>query len=83
MSDIISLQAVTISDERVGVLALVDDAVVAWPQTFFEPEEYGPALCRGSFDLDTDEVVPEDYEQLREFIQQRVHHWEPVDAANP
>jgi len=82
MSDIISLDSVTATDERVDVVAVVDDAVVAWPQTFFEPEEYGPALCRGSFDLDTDEVIPEDYEQLREFIQQRVHRWEPVDTSD-
>ena len=63
--------------------AVVEEMVIVIPQTQFEPAEWGPALCRGSFDLDTDEVVPEDYEQLREFIQQRVHHWEPVDPANP
>jgi hypothetical protein len=81
MSEIITLDSVTAVDDRVDVVAVVDDAVVAWPQTFFEPEEYGPALCRGSFDLDTDDVMPEDYEQLREFIQQRVHQWEPIDTS--
>ncbi len=82
MSEILRVDRVEIEDDRVCVVALVDDALVAQPQTYFEPAEYGAALCRGAFYLDHEEVIPEDDDSLRQFVADRVGYWEVLDVSD-
>ena len=58
------------------VVADVGDVVVARPQTYFDPAEYGAALCRGTFYLQDDEVIPTDDDELCQFVEDRVSYWE-------
>jgi hypothetical protein len=64
------------------VVADLDDVVVTSKASLLDPEEYGPAMCRGSFYLQDDEVIPEDDGDLREFVEARVDNWEPVDLSD-
>ncbi len=82
MSEILRVDSVEVEDDRVSVVALVDDALVAQPQTFLEPAEYGAALCRGAFYLDHEEVIPEDDDSLRQFVADRVGYWEVLDVSD-
>ncbi len=82
MSEILRVDSVDVEDDRVSVVALVDDALVAQPQTFLEPAEYGAALCRGAFYLDHEEVIPEDDDSLRQFVADRVGYWEVLDVSD-
>ena len=82
MSEILRVDSVEVEDDRVCVVALVDDALVARPQTSFEPVEYGAALCRGAFYLDHEEVIPEDDDSIRQFVADRVGYWEVLDISD-
>jgi hypothetical protein len=64
------------------VVADVDDVVVVGKASLLDPEEYGPAMCRGSFYLQDEEVIPEDDGDLAEFVEARVSTWEPVDLSD-
>jgi hypothetical protein len=83
MSDVLVLLEFDCDDDGLcTVVADVDDAVVTCPASLLDPEEYGPALCRGSFYLQDDEVIPEDDGALCEFVQARVNYWEVIDMSD-
>ena len=83
MSDVLVLLEFDCDDDGLcTVVADVDDAVVTCPASLLDPEEYGPALCRGSFYLQDDEVIPEDDGDLAEFVEARIDDWEPVDVSD-
>jgi hypothetical protein len=69
-------------DGRCDVEAVVEDAVVVMPQTHYDPAEWGPAVCRGSFYLCEDDVMPATDAGLRRLISERVNNWEMVDQSD-
>jgi hypothetical protein len=83
MSDVVSVESLDRgADDLCSVVAVVDDAAVVMPATQFEPEEYGPALCRGTFYLQDDEVIPTDDVELSEFVADRVLYWQVIDTSD-
>jgi len=48
------------------------------PPTAVGPIEYGSALCRGSFYLQDDEVIPDDNAELCRFVADCVSYWEVI-----
>jgi hypothetical protein len=60
------------------VTAIVEDIVLAYSQTKFDPEEYGPALCNASFELDEGEELPNDEDKLIEYLNDMNLDWEIV-----
>ena len=60
---ILSIDEIKQEDDLVSVRAVVEDAIQTYSQTYYDPPEYGPALCESSFYLDQDEIVPKDEEQ--------------------
>jgi hypothetical protein len=62
------------------VIADISDIVVARAQTYRDPAEYGAALCRGTFYLQDDEVIPTDDDELCRFVEERVNYWEVLSA---
>jgi len=64
------------------VVADVDDVVLVAPQTYDDPAEYGAALCRGSFYLQDDEVIPHDDDDLCRFVADRIDTWEVLDLSD-
>jgi hypothetical protein len=64
------------------VVADVDDVVVTDKESLLDPEAYGSALCRSSFYLQDDEVIPTNDGDLRAFIEARVSTWEPLDLSD-
>jgi len=47
-----------------------------------DPAEYGAALCRGSFYLQDDEVIPQDDDDLCRFVADRIDTWEVLDLSD-
>ena len=83
MTDVLFVESVhRDADSLLGVVACVDGAVVSRASTYQDPEEYAAALCRGSFYVQDDEVIPEDHAELCEFVGDRVITWEVVDASD-
>ena len=65
-------------NDVVTVKAVLEDAVLAYPATNTDPEEYGPALCESSFSLDENELLPKDDDQLIEYLESLDLDWEVV-----
>ena len=69
-------------DGRCDVEAVVEDSIVVIPQTDYDPAEWGPAMCRGSFYLCEDDVMPATDAGMRRLISERVNNWELVDCSD-
>jgi hypothetical protein len=69
-------------DGRCDVEALVEDAVVVRAQTDLDPPEWGPALCRGTFYLCEDDVIPATDAGVRRLLSDRIDNWEVVDFSD-
>lgn len=73
---ILSIDEIKQENDLVSVRAVVEDAVQTCSQTYYEPAEYGPALCESSFYLDKDEILPKDEEQLLNYLNSLDVFWE-------
>jgi hypothetical protein len=70
------------ADGLCTVEALVDNAVVVFAGSWEEPEEWGPALCRGSFYLCEDDLIPATDAGLKRLLSERIDNWEVVDVSD-
>lgn len=78
-----SIESIFVDDCRtVYVSAVVDETVLTYAQTLYDPPEYGPALCEASFTLEDDEVLPEDENDLLQFIERLDLEWNLVDNSD-
>lgn len=69
-------------DGSIYVAAIIDDAVQTHAQTYFEPAEYGPALCEAVFTLEEDEILPTTEHELSQFLEDLDLSWELVDTSD-
>jgi hypothetical protein len=82
MSQVQSIEELRFEDDRLVVDAVVDDMVVRYPQTAFEPAEWGPALCRGTFYLSDEDLIPATDAELRAMLTDRVDDWTLLDTSD-
>jgi hypothetical protein len=77
----IQIETISINEteQEVTVTAVVEDAVLVYPQTQYDPAEYGPALCMTTFSIDSVDVNNE--KELQEFLE-TVDYWEIVDDSD-
>lgn len=76
-----SIESIYVDDGTVYVSAVVEDVVLTYSQTFYDPAEYGPALCEASFTLNDDECIPDNDYELIEFLEQLDLDWQLVDNS--
>jgi hypothetical protein len=69
-------------DGRCDVEAVVEDSVVVIPQTEYDPAEWGPAMCQGSFYLCEDDVMPATDAGMRRLLSERINNWALVDCSD-
>lgn len=69
-------------DNEVFVKAIVEDAVLVYPATNLDPEEYGPALCEATFELEENEILPSDDDQLIDYLEKLNLDWEVISEEN-
>ena len=67
---------------NVTVTAVVEDMRLLYRATRFEPEEWAPALCSASFELDKDEQIPTDEDGFCSYLDQLDLHWQLVDTSD-
>ena len=72
----------SISHLETSVEAVVEDSVVVMPQTDYDPAEWGAAMCRGSFYLCEDDVMPATDAGMRRLLSERINNWELVDCSD-
>ena len=78
---ILSIESIYCEDDTVYVTAVVEDMVQVYAQTYYDPAEYGAALCEASFTLD-DEVLPEDEKEIIELLEHYDLEWSVVDCSD-
>jgi hypothetical protein len=67
---------------NVTVTAVVEDMRLLYRATRFEPEEWAPALCSASFELDKDEQIPTDEDGFCSYLDQLDLHWQLIDTSD-
>jgi hypothetical protein len=67
-------------DANVYVTAVVDDVVLTYSQTLYDPPEYGPALCEASFSLSEDEILPDNEYELIQFLEELDLEWNVLSS---
>lgn len=83
MSRVLSIEELRFDDDGLLVVdAVVDDAVVVRPQTHLDPQEWGPALCRGSLYLSDEDLIPATDAELCKLLSERIDDWAPVDTSD-
>jgi len=63
------------TEDGIEVKAVVEDMVQIYAQTMEEPAEYGPALCEATFSLEEGQCLPEDEEELLDYLESLDLDW--------
>lgn len=66
----------------VYINAIVEDIVQTAGPTLYDPAEYGPALCEASFELDEDEVLPDNDYDLIQMLENLDLEWIVIDNSD-
>ena len=81
MSQVLEIDSLEFDpDGLLRVVAVVDEMVLVRKQTILDPPEWGAALCRGSFYLSDEDLIPATDAQLCKLISERVDDWAPVES---
>ena len=78
---VLAIEDTFIDGYEVTVTAVVDNMRLIHRSTYLDPEEYAPALCRTSFELDEGEQIPLDEDGFCSYLTDLEPYWEllPVD----
>jgi hypothetical protein len=79
--ELLSLENVTYDGEYIHLEAYVDDAVIVYSQTYFDPPEYGPALCEGKIYVPDYENQPLTEDVVKQLIESSCIDWRPIDTS--
>jgi hypothetical protein len=77
---VLAIEDTVIEGTNVTVTAVVEDMRLLYRATRFEPEEWAPALCSASFELDEDEQIPTDEDGFCSYLDQLDLHWQLIDT---
>ena len=78
---VLAIEETTINGYEVTVTAVVDNMRLIHRSTYLDPEEYAPALCKTSFELDEGEQIPLDEDGFCSYLTDLEPCWEllPID----
>ena len=79
---VLSIEETIINQSHVTVTALVDEMRLIYKATYFDPDEWAPALCTAYFELDPDEQVPVDEDGFCQYLADRDLQWQLVDTSD-
>ena len=76
---ITSIESISFDGTYATVTAVVEDVVLTYAGSYYDPPEYGPALCSSTFELEEDETLPTDDDELLKYIRSRDLDWEVME----
>lgn len=79
---VLAIEDTFIDGTNVTVTAVVEDMRLLYRATHFEPEEWAPALCTASFQLDEGEQIPTDEDGFCGYLDQLDLYWQLVDTTD-
>jgi hypothetical protein len=82
MSRVIEINEMRFDDDVLVVEAVVEDAALVRSQTMEDPPEWGPALCRGTWHMDSEALIPATDAQFFEMLSDNIDDWALVDTSD-
>ena len=79
---ILAIEDTFIDGSNVRVTAVVEDMRLLYRASRYEPEEWAPALCTASFQLDDEEQIPTDEDGFCSYLDQLDLYWQLVDTSD-
>jgi len=79
---ILAIEDTFIDGSNVTVTAVVEDMRLLYRASRFEPEEWAPALCTATFQLDEGEQIPTDEDGFCSYLDQLDLDWQIVDTSD-
>ena len=79
---VLAIEDTIIDGTDVTVTAIVEDMRLLYRTTLYDPEEWAPALCQTSFELDAEEQIPLDEDGFCSYLDQRDLQWQLVDTSD-
>ena len=76
---ILQIETIHQENDEVFVRAVVEDMVLAYPQTMEDPAEYRPAMCEATFYINEEDTLPEDEDDLVFYLENLDLEWKVVD----
>ena len=76
---VLSIEETLILDTHVKVKAIVDEMRLLYRATHFEPDEWAPALCQTTIELDPEEPIPLDEDGFCAYLDQLDPQWQLLD----
>lgn len=79
---ILAIEDTTIKGNDVTVTAMVDDMRLLYRATYRDPEEWAPALCTATFELDEGEQIPVDEDGFCSYLDSLDLNWQLIDTSD-
>ena len=79
---VLAIENTIIDGTNVTVTAVVDEMRLLYKATYLEPEEWAPALCTASFELDEGEQVPTDEDGFCSYLDSLDLDWQLLDTSD-
>ena len=76
---VLSIEETLVFDTHVKVKAIVDEMRLLYRATHFEPDEWAPALCQTTIELDPEEPIPLDEDGFCAYLDQLDPQWQLLD----
>ncbi len=79
---VLAIENTTINGTYVTVTAVVEDMRLLFKATRDEPDEWAPALCTASFEMDPEEPLPLDEDSFCVYLDNLELQWQLVDVSD-
>lgn len=61
------------------VKAVVEDMICIFSGDQYDPPEYGPGICEAIIELEDDDIVPDNDDELIDFLEERYIDWKTIE----
>ncbi len=77
---VLAIEHTSFTDSHVTVTAVVDEMRLLYHATHLDPEEWAPALCTTTVELDPEEPIPLDEDGFCAYLDQLDLQWQLVES---
>jgi hypothetical protein len=77
---VLAIEHTEITDTHVTVTAVVDEMRLLYRATHLDPEEWAPALCQATIELDPEEPIPLDEDGFCRYLDQLDPQWQVLNS---
>lgn len=76
---VLAIEDLHYTQTHVTVTAVVDEMRLLYRATRFDPEEWAPALCQATIELDPEEQIPLDEDGFCSYLDDLDPQWELIE----